>query len=197
MKNLLAVVVAAILLALSFVGGCQYRKKTFKCPEAKSDTLYVYDTIIHNIPDTIPFYIVHKDTVIKTVVDYQDVDTMQILDDYFAIHFYTRNWYDIDTVLKDTLIAITLEDAISQNTPLGNDFSYKYYRPTTVINNVVNNVNYSSYLYGNINLPIPDTKYASVGLSYASGRTLIGVSYLPLTKNFSLTWGFKIASFKR
>ena len=159
------------------------------------DTIRIYDTIIHFIPDTVPFYIVRKDTVIINHNIPAIVDTAAILVDYYSIHYYTRDWYDINQ--SDTLIHIRLEDAIMENMPIDNNFSYRYYKPQTVINNVVNNVSYSSYLYGTLILPVPDTKYASLGLSYASGRGLIGVGYMPFNKGVSLTGGFKLIRFKK
>ena len=187
--------VALILMAVCFWAGWKAHPKFRPCPEVQRDTLYVYDTVVHQIRDTVPWYIVRKDTVIVNHNIPAIVDTTAILADYFAIHYYTRDWYDINQ--SDTLIHIRLEDAIMENMPIDNNFSYRYYKPQTVINNVVNNVSYSSYLYGTLTLPVPDTKFASLGLSYASGQGLIGLGYMPYNKGVSLTGGFKIARFRQ
>ena len=186
---------AVFLLGLAFWGGWKSHSKFRPCPEVQRDTIRIYDTIIHRIPDTIPYYIVKKDTVIINHNIPAEVDTNAILADFYNFHYYSRDWYDINQ--SDTLIHIRLEDVISQNMPLDNNFSYRYYVPQTIINNSVTNVSYSSYLYGFVNLPIPDTKFASLGLSYASGRGLIGIGYMPFNKGVTVTGGFKIARFKR
>ena len=183
------------LLILAFWGGWKAYPHFRPCPEVQRDTIRIYDTIIHRIPDTIPYYIVKKDTVIINHNIPAEVDTNAILADFYNFHYYSRDWYDINQ--SDTLIHIRLEDVISQNMPLDNNFSYRYYVPQTIINNSVTNVSYSSYLYGFVNLPIPDTKFASLGLSYASGRGLIGIGYMPFNKGVTVTGGFKIARFKR
>ena len=195
MKTSLISIAIIIVLAASFFGGWKAHQKFKPCPVIESDTVYVYDTVYHEIPDSFPVYIIKKDTVIVNHNIPADVDTAAILVDYYSIHYYTRDWYDINQ--SDTLIHIRLEDAIMENMPIDNNFSYRYYKPTQVINNVVNNVSYSSYLYGTLILPVPDTKFASLGLSYASGRGLIGIGYMPFSEGVTVTGGFKIARFKK
>ena len=194
-KNYVTILLFAVLLILAFRGGWKTYPKLRPCPEVKRDTIVIYDTITHFIRDTIPWYIIKKDTVIVNHNIPVMIDTGAILADFYNLHYYTRDWYDI--IENDTLIHIKLEDVISQNMPLDNNFSYRYYRPTQIINNSVTTVNYQSCLYGILNLPVNDLKYASVGMSYASGRGLIGVGYIPYYKTLSLTAGFKIARFKR
>jgi hypothetical protein len=183
------------LLILAFWAGWKVHSKFRPCPEVQRDTIRIYDTVIHFIPDTVPYYIIKKDTVIINHNIPAIVDTNAILAEFYNFHYYTRDWYDINQ--SDTLIHIRLEDVISENMPLDNNFSYRYYVPQTIINNSVTNVSYSSYLYGTLTLPVPDTKYASLGLSYASGRGLIGVGYMPLTKGFVVTGGFKLIRFRQ
>ena len=195
MKNTLISIAIIILLAASFFGGWKAYQKFRPCPVIESDTVYVYDTVTRTIRDTIPWYIFRKDTVIVNHNIPAIVDTAAILCDYYSIHYYTRDWYDINQ--SDTLIHIRLEDVISENMPMDNNFSYRYYRPQVVINNLVNNVSYSNYLYAGISVPLNDYKFAAGNVYFASDRLLLGVGYIPYYKSLSLTGGVKIARFKR
>ena len=195
MKTSLISIAIIIVLAASFFGGWKAHQEFRPCPVIESDTVYVYDTTIRVIRDTVPWYIIRKDTVIVNHNIPAIVDTAAILVDYYSIHYYTRDWYDINQ--SDTLIHIRLEDVIGQNMPLDNNFSYRYYVPQTIINNSVTNVSYSRYLYGTLTLPVPDTKFASLGLSYASGRGLVGVGYMPFNKGVTVTAGFKLIQFRQ
>jgi hypothetical protein len=143
----------------------------------------------------VPWYIVKRDTVIVNNNIPAIVDTAAILADYYNFHYYSRDWYDINQ--SDTLIHIRLEDIISQNMPLDNNFSYRYYKPTQIINNSVITVNYSSYLYAGLSVPLNDYKFAAGSVYFASKRMLIGVGYIPYYKSFNITTGFKLARFKR
>ena len=193
-KNHVTILLFAVLI-LAFWGGWKTYPKLRPCPEVKRDTIVIYDTATHFIRDTIPWYIIKKDTVIVNHNIPAVIDTGAILADFYNLHYYTRDWYDI--IENDTLIHIKLEDVISQNLPLDNNFSYRYYLPTQIINNSVTDIRYQSYLYGTLNFPVNDMKYASVGLSYASGRGLIGVGYIPYYKGMVVTGGFKLIRFRQ
>ena len=195
MKNWLISIAIIIVLAASFFGGWKAHQKFRPCPVIESDTVYVYDTVTHQIRDTVPWYVIRKDTVIVNHNIPADVDTAAILVDYYSIHYYTRDWYDINQ--SDTLIHIRLEDAIMENMPIDNNFSYRYYKPTQVINNVVNNVSYSRYLYAGISAPLNDYKFAAGSVYFASDRLLLGVGYVPYYKSLSLTGGVKLVRFKK
>ena len=202
-KNHVTILLFVVLLILAFWGGWKTYPKLRPCPEIRRDTIKIYDTTPHSIPDVPPFYDDKVDSVkyrdpqwMDSVIKANKVDTMAILYDYYALHYFTRDWYDINQS-SDTLIHIRLEDFISQNMPLDNNFSYRYYLPTQIINNSVTTVNYQSFLYGTLNFPVNDMKYASVGLSYASGRGLIGVGYIPYYKGMVVTGGFKLIRFRQ
>ncbi len=194
--NIFAAVLIFLLLGASFFGGYKYYAFRNPCPEVRTDTLYIHDTVVHIIPDTVPYYIVRKDTVIVNHNIPADIDTSAILADFYNFHYYTRDWYDI-TKDNDTLIHINLEDVIYMNMPLDNNFSYRYYKPTEIINNSVTTVNYQSYLYAGLSVPLNDYKFASGSAYFASNRLLIGVGYIPYYKSFNITTGFKLARFKR
>ncbi len=188
-------VLAVFLLILAFWGGWKTHSKFRPCPEVQRDTIRIYDTVTKIIPDTIPWYIVRKDTVIVNHYIPAIVDTAAILADHYNFHYYTRDWYDINQ--SDTLIHIRLEDVISQNMPLDNNFSYRYYKPQTIINNSVTNINYQSYLYAGLSVPLNDYKFAAGSVYFASKRMLIGVGYIPYYKSFNITTGFKLIQFRQ
>jgi hypothetical protein len=188
-------VLAVFLLILAFWGGWKTHSKFRPCPEVQRDTLYVYDTVVHFIPDTVPYYIVKKDTVIVNHYIPADVDTSAILADYYNFHYYSRDWYDINQ--SDTLIHIRLEDVISQNMPLDNNFSYRYYVPQTIINNSVTNVRYQSYLYAGLSVPLNDYKWSSFNVYLANRTFLVGAGYIPAYNGLNVTGAFKLAKFKR
>jgi len=194
-KNHITGGLAVFLLILAFWGGWKAHSHFRPCPEVQRDTIRIYDTIIHRIPDTIPYYIVKKDTVIINHNIPAEVDTNAILADFYNFHYYTRDWYDINQ--SDTLIHIRLEDIISQNMPLDNNFSYRYYVPQTIINNSVTNVSYSSYLYAGLSVPFKDYKWSSINVYLANKALLAGVGYIPAYGGLNVTAGFKLVRFKR
>lgn len=196
MKTTLITLLSILLLLIAFVGGWKAYPKVRPCPEIKTDTVYVFDTMVHHIRDTVPWYVVRKDTVIVNNNIPAIVDTAAILAEFYNFHYYTRDWYDI-TPENDTLIHINLEDVIYMNMPMDNNFSYRYYKPTTVINNVANDVSYQSYLYAGISAPLNDYKFAAGSVYLANKRLLIGVGYIPYYKSLSVTAGIKLARFKK
>ena len=185
-----------IVLAASFFGGWKAHQEFRPCPVIESDTVYVYDTTIRVIRDTVPWYIIRKDTVIVNHNIPAIVDTSAILADYYNFHYYSRDWYDI-TSDNDTIIHINLEDVISQNMPLDNNFSYRWFKPQTIINNTVINNNYSRYLYAGLSMPLNDYKFTAGSVYFASDRLLLGVGYIPYYKSFNITTGFKLIQFRQ
>ena len=93
------------LLILAFWGGWKAHARFRPCPEVQRDTIRIYDTVTKIIPDTIPWYIVRKDTIIINHNIPAIVDTSAILADHYNFHYYTRDWYDI-TSDNDTIIHI-------------------------------------------------------------------------------------------
>jgi len=167
------------------VGGCQYHKKVFLGPEVQRDTIVLYDTVTHFIRDTVPYYIVKRDTVIVNHHIPAIVDTAAILVDYFAIHYYTRTW-------QDSTVQITSEDAISENRFIDNRFTYKILRAQTVINNSVNEYTYNRYLYGGLSVPLNDPKSMSIDVIAAFPKLYIGAGYSPGLNSISVKAGVRI-----
>jgi hypothetical protein len=188
-KNwIIGILILIVLTGVFFLGYSRY--PIWKpCPTTTSDTIYKIDTIIHYIPDSIPFYITKIDSVIYHDTVFKDVDTAAILKDYYAWHYYTRNW-------DDTLLSVTLKDVISENKVIDHEFTYKIVRPQVVVNNVTNITNYLKYLYLGGGITLPDSKYSNFGVYGAFPRTLIGLGYIPFSPGVNITLGFKIAKFK-
>lgn len=85
---------------------------------------------INNYYDTTPKVIVP--TTLPAITNYcfvpvpQDVDTAEILRQYFAIYTYTQN-------IEDTMIKATLTDTVSKNKIIGRSFTYKLVKPIKVV----------------------------------------------------------------
>ena len=84
-------VIALILMAVCFWGGWKAYPKFRPCPEVQRDTIVVYDTFTHIIRDTVPWYIVRKDTVVVNHNIPAIVDTAAILADHYNFHYYSRD----------------------------------------------------------------------------------------------------------
>ena len=177
-----------LLLLCGYVGYTVYPKMN-QCPEHTLDTLYVYDTIQHNIPDTIPYYIIKRDTVIYRDTVFTDVDTANILKDYFATHIYTREW-------MDTLLKVILLDTITQNKPQGNTFTYQLLKPQTNVINVTNIYNYTRYVTAGLDVPLKDVRYANVEVLYVAPKWYGGIGYNIYLKTPTLKAGVVIKKLK-
>ena len=125
---------AIFVMFACFVSGCCYHKNHSKCPEIITNTVILHDTLIHQIIDTIPFYIQKTDTIIYTETIIQPVDTAMILRDYFALHVYDREWYGLDSLTNDSLLYVNIHDTITRNKSIGNKFEYRILRPQTINN---------------------------------------------------------------
>ena len=177
-----------LLLLCEYVGYTIY-PKVHPCPEHTSDTLYVYDTVEHHIIDTVPYYIVKTDTVIYRDTVFKDVDTAEILKDYFALHVYERLW--LDSTLK-----VTLLDTISQNKPQGNTFTYQLLKPQTNVTNVTNIYNYTRYITAGLDIPLKDFSYVNLEILYVSPKWYGGVGYNINLKTPTLKAGVTIKKLK-
>jgi hypothetical protein len=186
--NLAYTIVGAVLMLLSFVGGCSYHKKTFQCPTITHDTITIRDTVTHTIPSYYPYYIQGKNTVIHDTIP-QNIDTVVILHDYYNRHVYNRKWEN------DTL-DVHLTDTISRNTPIGSLFSYKIKVSFTTINNSIDNsIHYTKYLYAGATYDIK-IKSLSFNAYFATPKILYGIGYTPNTNSFSATLSAKLFQIK-
>jgi hypothetical protein len=170
-KNILLGFLIALLLFIGGLAGYKIYPARHPCPEIVSDTIYVHDTITHYIPDTIPYYIQGKDSIVylhDTIP--ADVDTMAILKDHYALHYYTRLW-------EDSLLTVTLKDVITQNKSIDNTFTYKILRPQTVIHNEYSNYSYSRYVTAGLNFLLNDLSYTGIEMNYIAPTWQGGMGY--------------------
>lgn len=172
MKTKDYILVGLVLIALAgvFYFGWTMHSKYNPCPVITSDTVYVYDTITHVIPDTIPYMVVKYDSIVYRDTVFKDVDTATILRDYFAEHYYTRHW-------NDTLISVTQHDVITENKFKDSDFTYKLLKPVTVIKNVVNNTFYNRYVTIGAGVSLKDIKHVDLEVDYVTKNWYGGIGY--------------------
>lgn len=153
------------------------------------DTIIIRDTIFHHIPDTVPWLVVKKDTVIIRDTVPADVDTSAILQAYYDFHVYTRTW-------NDSSLVVTLRDVISENRVFDSWFDYKITRPQTIINNTTVNYSYSRYIYLGGTITYPDAEWSNMAVFFAFKQGLFGAGYIPYKKGFSLTGAIKIVKLR-
>ena len=141
--------------------------------------------------DTVPWYIVKHDSIVYRDTVFKDVDTANILKDYFAIHYYTRFW-------QDTLIAVTKHDVISKNDFISSELTYKLLKPVTIINNVINNVFYSRYITFGTDLPFKQVQHMNVNIDvmYVTSKYYLGVGYNSELNCPTIKGGVTIFKFK-
>ena len=187
-KIVLISIIILIILGLSFFGGYRYYGFTHPVTPPTSDTLYVWDTIFHDIHH----YHVRVDTILKPVdvIIPQDVDTALILKDYFAIYKYDREW-------NDSTLEVYLSDTISQNKIMASDFlRYKLLKPqTTIINNITNVTTYRSYINVGINSDYK-FKHSIIGMTWIGPKYSIGAGYGIQDKTLFLNAGVNIIQLK-
>ena len=182
-------VVVLILTAAIFYFGYAMRGVWNPAPVPIHDTIYKIDTIEHHIISEYPYYISETDTIIIRDTIPAIVDTAAILQLYYAFHVYERSW-------QDSSLKVTIRDVVSENKYFDSDFDYKILRAQEIINNTTINHSYSRYLYIGGSITMPDAKYSSVGVFYASGKALFGLGYIPFEKGVSVSGAIKIGKFK-
>jgi hypothetical protein len=160
-----------LLLAGAFIGGCAWHKKFRPCPEVFTHTVILHDTILHQIADTVPYYIIKRDSIVYRDTVFKDVDTSAILEDYFALHYFTRTW-------TDSLLSAKSEDAISQNGFVDNKFSYRILRPQSITYTTVDNSQYfSKYILLGLNVPIQDYQSAQIEAILVLPKFYVGAGF--------------------
>lgn len=171
-NNILIGFLLAVFLFIGLLAGYKLYPSIKPCPVSSKDTIFIRDTIYHFIPDTVPWLVIERDTVIYHDTVFKDVDTAEILKNYYASYFYTRNW-------NDSIVDITLKDEISENSFIKSDIGYKLLKPQTVVTNVTNNYNYSRYLTVGASLPTKSIEHMNMNLSarYVMPRWYIEVGY--------------------
>lgn len=160
-------------------------------PVITNNTIIIHDTTKRIIVDRIPYYVVKTDTIIQTKTVFTKVDTAKILQDYYAIHYYTRTW-------QDSLLRVTLEDAITENQSIDNKFTYEILRPTQIANNIAENLtHYNRYLNFGIDVPIKNINYIEIESIFNWEKGYLGMGYTPQLKTFNIKLGAVLFQFKK
>jgi len=192
MKNKIILYVSVILLilGLTFFGGYRYYGSTHQIV-TQTDTILIYDTIIHEIPNDVHHYHVDIDTVFvpDSILIPSDVDTLAILADYYRIYNYKRAW-------EDSVISVTFTDQISQNRIFQSSLlQYKLLKPQTVITNTTTINNYSTYLNLGLNSDIKFL-YPEITAQLITKKFSYGVGYMPVQKGLTIHLGYNILKIK-
>jgi len=198
LKNLWSDLLILLIFAAAFFGGYKYHALRNPCAVLSTDTLYIHDTI-RTIPDTVPWYIIQKDSIkyrdkkwMDSVIAATRIDTNAILEDYYAIHYYSRDWIDQDSTIK-----VMAEDAVSENRIIDNVFSFQLLKPQTIINNVVNSPPvYNRYLTGGMDIPIKGMRGVEFEATYITSKYYIGGSVNPWEKYYGIKTGVTLWKFK-
>lgn len=171
----LKLIIGGIVILLLFGTGFCTGYKVKKCPTITTVTEIVHDTIINTIPNNIYHYVqVRKDSIIyNDRIEYRDVDTAQILKNYFATYTYDRYFHDLN-------LNVYLTDSISQNKSIGHSFKYEIIRPQTIVNNELIVKNYRRSLY--VGSGLNSKQDISIKGLYAGQKLAVGASYYPATK---------------
>ena len=173
LKLIIGGIAILLLFGTGFCTGCKVKK----CPEVVTTTVVIHDTLTHYIPNNIYHYsekIVYKDSIIySNTVEYKDVDTAQILRNFFSIYIYDRYFHDPN-------INIYLTDSISQNRSIGHALKYEWLKPQTITENKVTNIDYRRSLY--IGAGTNSKQDLSIKGLYAGKKMAIEIGYSPATK---------------
>jgi len=187
-KNTIIGILITIVIVFSFLFGYNTYPK-WNTPDVVNDTIWRVDTVEHTIVDTFPWFVTKRDTIIYRDTIFKDIDTAKILEQFYAIHYYERQW-------RDTNLFVTINDAISENRLIDQTLKYEITRPQSIINVTENKYSYSRYLYFGGSITLPDAKYSNVGVYGAFSRTFFGVSYIPYQKGVMLTGGYRFLKIK-
>lgn len=202
MKLKTYIIAGAIVLTsiLGFIGGYKTYPRINPCPTITTDTVFVHDTIWYTMHDTVINTVTKKDTIFVPVEIPADVDTAQILKDYFSVYRYL--WEK-----QDSNISLKLYTTVTKNQPIAYDISYKWLKPQQVIvNNIDNTITYNKYLYIGASLPVYPLK-DSIGIAtinhigldaiYAFPKGYIGAQWKPYDNVISAKVGIKLFTFKK
>ena len=192
MKTLTSILISLAIinffLALSFLGGYKYYQYSNPIIPS-SDTLYIYDTTTYYVD--VDHYHYDIDTIFypDSIIIPIDIDTLEILKDYFALYKYNRVW-------EDSLIYVSFYDIISQNRILQSSLlEYKILRPQTIITNTTTINNYASYF--NISLTSDFTlEYPHLKATLITPSLSYGLGYMPKQKALTLSVGYNLFKLK-
>ncbi len=187
--NWLAFAFIVIVLAGVFYLGYRTYPMANVLPEPLSDTVFIYDTVFHEIPDSFPYYVERIDSIkyldekiIDSIINANKIDTAEILRRYYAEYTYRRSF-------SDSLITAVLIDTLSQNKVMGHNFSYRLLKPQTTVINKTELLNTSLYVGVGTSTKL-NTFNPEIILTYPRGY--VGAEYNSINKGFYLKAGVRI-----
>lgn len=187
-KFYIGIFITLLVISLAFTGGYKYYNCTHPVTTV-TDTTFVYDTIVKEIPVNHYSHIVDTVFFPDTLIIPADVDTAEILRKFYSRYVYARNW-------EDSLIKVSFKDTVSQNKiQNSSNLKYQILRPQTVIVNETNIKSYSSYLNismsSDLKIQYPEFKLQLIGknISY-------GVGYAPKQNTVRINFGYNFLKMK-
>ena len=182
MKNdrwlLVVLVLASIVIGLTLI--------VLRCSSGvEPEVIIQTDTLVVTKTDTIHKIVTEDHIIYRDKIIYRDipinVDTAEILKDYFATRYYERD------IIEDNFEA-TIFDSISQNRITWSQFEYEVYVDTVFVNieTEITKTLYRSGFYANF---IGSTKWVGVGISHQwKNGAMYGINpYVTVDKDFGIS----------
>jgi len=185
MRKLIIILVTLLLISLT-INYIHLKNPSEVLVE--TDTIHQYDTITYTIENDIHHYHEVLDTIFLPIEISNNIDTNQIITNYFSTYVYDREF-------KDTNILVNITDSISQNEIHNEKFEYKILKPmtTTVINKNVANKDYNNIYVGATFPQYQNKEYFKVNLLYSHKKGYFNFGYRPFVGDrFEFTAGFRI-----
>lgn len=189
LKNIIIFAVALILMAIGFRSGYNLYPKQHPCQVITTGIREIHDTTQHynyyiwpvwQDPDTI----IYHDTIPG------EIDSAEVVRNFYAEHYYTRHF-------DDTLLEAELTDIITRNRPTKSTFTYRILRPQTVINNSVTTTTWNKYLCVGMNINTYNPRLTGFELMFVTPRVYLGGGYMPVLKGFNIKAGGTILKLKK
>lgn len=173
------IIIAVLIIVVLLLRWCN--PKTQPEPIVITKTEVKWDTITKVINNYVPKWkdriTIHTDTVWRE--NNQNIDTAEILKDYFASYYYS------DVISNDS-VTITINDTITENKIKVRNIKYDILYPTiTITNETVINVR---EFYAGIGVGGTTTNFTYIGaegLFKSKKRTAIGLG-VGINRNFNL-----------
>lgn len=150
-----------------------------------NDTIYVVDTVVNTITES-PIVITKTkvDTVLisEVIEKYKDVDTSQILAEFFSVNHFC------DTISDSTIIAV-IDDYLSANEIIARSFRYTLLSKSSTINNLYEKESKLDGIYIGGNVSYLNNSGLGIGVSagYLTKKGAFGyVSYDAVNKYTSI-----------
>jgi hypothetical protein len=124
-RNLIILVLIVVILLLRQCSG-DGGEITPSEPTIITKVETKYDTITKEVTKYVPKIVTRIKTEIDTITLTQDIDTLSILEDYFAKYVY-EDFQQLDS------LNLTIKDTISQNKILSRKIFYDLIYPTTTV----------------------------------------------------------------